>query len=34
MLFDAIWNKISENIEKHTLTKIVLLNDDIDEMLT
>lgn len=34
MLFDTAWNKISENIEEHTLTKMVHLTDDLDELLT
>ena len=29
MLFDAVWNKISESIDANTLNKIVLLNDDL-----
>lgn len=32
MLFDAIWNKVSEKIAGQTMHKIVLLNDDLSEL--
>lgn len=30
MLFDTIWNKISDTIDAHTLTKIIHLTDDLE----
>lgn len=32
MLFDAIWNKISNSIDLDTVNKVVLLSDELEEL--
>lgn len=33
MLFDTIWNKVSDTIDAHTLTKIIHLTDDLEDLI-